>query len=173
MPPRSPYYQFDPYSPYPQMQAYQPMTQSMAQSMPQLTQQPAQQTQQMAQQPVQPQIQNGGFVSVRTEQEARNYPVAPGTSVTFKDENAPYCYTKTKGFSQLEEPVFEKYRLVKEVTVIPEKEEITEHEEVRVEYALKSDLDKLIGTVDNIGQEIDRIQDKLDKKREGTLYADA
>ena len=66
----------------------------------------------MQQQPQQ--IQNGGFVSVQNMAEAFNYPVAPGNSITFKDENAPYVYTKTKGFSPLEQPVFEKYRLVKE-----------------------------------------------------------
>ena len=60
------------------------------------------------------QIQNGGFVSVRSEQEARSYPVAPGNSVTFKNEVAPYIYTKTMGFSQLDLPIFEKYRLIKE-----------------------------------------------------------
>ena len=36
------------------------------------------------------QIQNNGFISVRSELEARNYPVAPGNSITFKDETAPY-----------------------------------------------------------------------------------
>lgn len=60
------------------------------------------------------QIQNGGFVSVRSEQEAMNYPIAPGTSITFKNEVEPYVYTKTMGFSQLDRPVFDKYRLVKE-----------------------------------------------------------
>lgn len=60
------------------------------------------------------QQQNNGFVSVRSELEARNYPVAYGNSVTFKDETAPYVYTKTMGFSQLDRPVFEKYKLVKE-----------------------------------------------------------
>lgn len=60
------------------------------------------------------QQQGNGFVSVRNELEARNYPVAYGNSVTFKDENAPYVYTKTMGFSQLETPRFEKYKLVKE-----------------------------------------------------------
>ena len=62
-----------------------------------------------------PQVQaNSGFVAVRNEQEARNYPVAFGNSVTFRDENAPYIYTKTMGFSQLDRPVFDKYKLVKE-----------------------------------------------------------
>jgi hypothetical protein len=54
------------------------------------------------------------FVSVRSEAEARNYPVGYGNSVTFKDETAPYVYSKTMGFSQLDKPVFEKYRLIKE-----------------------------------------------------------
>ena len=82
-------------------QTYQPNFQTAAQNF-----------QMAAGQPMQ--IQNGGFVSVHNENEARNYPIAPGNSVTFKDENAPYVYTKTQGFSQLDRPVFEKYRLVKE-----------------------------------------------------------
>ena len=69
---------------------------------------------QMPQQQSQQQIQNGGFVSVANEEIARNYPVAPGNSVTFKCENAPYIYTKTMGFSSLDTPIFEKYKLVKE-----------------------------------------------------------
>lgn len=64
----------------------------------------------------QPQIQNGGLVLVRSEAEARNYPVAYGNSVTFKDETAPYVYSKTMGFSQLDRPIFEKFKLVKEDT---------------------------------------------------------
>ena len=70
--------------------------------------------------------QSNGFVSVRSEQEARSYPVAYGNSVTFKDETAPYVYTKTMGFSQLDRPVFEKYKLVKEESFeeVPEKDNL-------------------------------------------------
>lgn len=53
------------------------------------------------------------FVAVRSIEEAYNWPVAPGNSITFKDENQPFVYTKTKGFSPLEQPVFERYKLVK------------------------------------------------------------
>lgn len=63
---------------------------------------------QQIQQP-QPQI-----LRVQNEEQARQYPVAAGNSITFIDENRPYCYTKSMGFSQLEPPVFERYRLVKE-----------------------------------------------------------
>ena len=59
-----------------------------------------------------PHIQSG-FVRVQNENEARMYPVAPGNSVTFIDENAPFCYTKTVDMSQLDRPKFEKYKLVK------------------------------------------------------------
>lgn len=62
----------------------------------------------------QPTIQQSGFVLVHSEQEARSYPVAPGNSITFKDESRPYCYVKTMGFNQLDGPRFEKYRLIKE-----------------------------------------------------------
>ena len=97
------------------------------------------------QQPVQ-QTQNNGFISVRNEVEARNYPVAPGNSITFKDETSPYVYTKTMGFSQLDRPVFEKYKLVKE--------------EVEEEHApdIKNDIDRLWG-------EIDAIKAKLTNRR--------
>ena len=91
--------------------------------------------QQQIQQPMQ--IQNGGLVSVRGIDEARNYPVAPGNSVTFKDETSPYVYTKTQGFSQLDRPVFEKYRLVKEEDVQETRQ--STHEQ----YALQSEVESL------------------------------
>jgi hypothetical protein len=60
----------------------------------------------------------GNFVSVPNETAARNYPIAPGNSVTFIDENNPYCYTKTMGLNQLDRPVFKRYRLVEETEPI-------------------------------------------------------
>jgi len=73
-------------------------------------------------QPVQQQPNRSDFVLVRSEDEARNYPVAFGNTVTFKHENEPYMYTKTMGMSQLDRPVFERYKLVKEaVTEQPQK----------------------------------------------------
>ena len=86
----------------------QPVQQQAVQQAPQMT------IPQAVQSPNVPQIQNGGFITVRSEAEARSYPVAPGTSVTFKHETAPYCYTKTMGFNQFEAPRFEKFKLVKE-----------------------------------------------------------
>ena len=104
---------------------------------------------QQAQPQVQPQIQNGGLISVRNEMEARNYPIAPGNSITFKDENSPYVYTKTMGFSQLDRPTFEKFRLVKEE--VAEASQIGQistqpQEPINLsDYTLKSEFEALRG----------------------------
>lgn len=79
--------------------------------------QPQQQTYQNNMQPT---IQYSSIVLVRSEEEARNYPVGLGTSVPFKNESQPYMYTKTMGFNQLEQPVFKRYRLVEEIEDTPE-----------------------------------------------------
>lgn len=90
------------------------------------------------------QIQNGGFVRVMNEQEARNYPVAPGYSVTFIDDSASYCYTKTAGFSQFDKPVFKKYRLIAENEAQSDfSAEGGKDIPPAPEYALKADFDKL------------------------------
>lgn len=124
-----------------------------------------QQNQQMqnAQQNQQPTIQQSGFVLVPSEQEARNYPVAPGNSVTFKDENAPYCYVKTMGFNQLDRPTFERYRLVKEDSPVTAQKAPTSADSTEgskdTAYALKSDLGA-------IWSEIDAIKEKLKAQAE-------
>ena len=58
--------------------------------------------------------QYSGLIPVPSEADARNYPLAFGVSMSFKDENAPFIYVKTMGRSQFDLPTFEKYRLVKE-----------------------------------------------------------
>ena len=122
-----------------------------------------QQAQQQGQQMQQPAIQQSGFVLVPSEQEARNYPVAPGNSVTFKDENAPYCYVKTMGFNQLNRPTFERYRLVKEDSPVTAQNAPTSADSVGeskdTSYALKSDMTA-------IWSEIDAIKEKLKAQAE-------
>lgn len=139
------YYQTNPY-----YQQNQPMTQQNQQAQTQSQQQPA--------------IQQSGFVPVPSEQVARNYPVAPGNSVTFKDENAPYCYVKTMGFNQLDRPTFEKYRLVKEDSQnIDENTPKTENDTKDgndTKYALKSDLDAIWCEIDALKE-----KSKTEKKK--------
>ena len=114
--------------------------------------QPMQYPTQMNVGPTQPmQIQNGGFVSVRSETEARNYPVGFGNSITFKDETAPYVYTKTMGFSQLDRPVFEKYKLVKEDAQEPISEE-------KNTEADNSAIESIKGEIGQIWKEIEALK---------------
>lgn len=147
------YNQPNPY--YQQMQ-----NQAMMQQNQQLQQ--AQQNQPV-QQMQQPTIQQSGFVLVQSEQEARAYPVAPGNSITFKDESQPYCYVKTMGFNQLDRPTFERYRLVKEDGPVAAQNVPTsadsEGESKDTAYALKSDLTA-------IWSELDVLKDKLKAQTE-------
>lgn len=106
----------------------------------------------------QPQIQNGGFMSIPTEQDARNYPVAPGNVMTFKIENQPYVCEKAQGFSQLEGPVFNKYRLVKEDTSTPSN--LTKNESSMNE-STNTTLDIVINDIESIKEDIKSIKEKL------------
>ena len=106
-------------------------------------------SQQMAQSQ---QMRNTDFISVRNEMEARSYPVAPGNSITFKDETAPYIYTKTMGFSQLDRPMFEKFKLVKE-----------ELSEAQIEHETMSQ-DKNI--IDDIKEQIRALWSEIDILKE-------
>lgn len=137
---------YQPMMGYPYQQQIQPNYNYQQQAYPQAQMQMAAQNQQQAQMQ-QPQIQNGGFIQVHNEDEARNYPIAPGNSVTFKDENAPYVYTKTMGFSQLDRPIFEKYRLVKEDDIQAAQNQpvsVANNQTANmIDYALKADLTAL------------------------------
>ena len=99
------------------------------------------------------------FITVRSETEARNYPVAYGNSVTFKDENAPYVYSKTMGFSQLDKPVFEKYRLVKEDV---QEEEIPK-KECGCE-SLKTQITSLEERINSLWSEVETMKKRKDNE---------
>lgn len=152
----------NPYQVYNPYQQFQPnFQQSQIQN-----QQPLQQNQQ---------IQNGGFVSVHNENEARNYPIAPGNSVTFKDENAPYVYTKTQGFSQLDRPVFEKYRLVKEEEYQPQQvaqsaptSAENAEQASNIDYASKSDIRALWDEIEALKKRIPKSKEEIKNRVEKT-----
>lgn len=114
-----------------------------------------------------PQIQNGGFVMVKDINEAMNYPVAPGNSVTFKNENLPYIYTKTLGFSQLDNPIFEKFRLVKEVDEqIEEVIDTKENNVPFVEYVTKEEADSLRTEINVLKEEINFLKEYIEDSKE-------
>jgi len=154
---------------------YQPNFPQFPQNYPQNFQQPYQQNFQNQGQQIQAQpqqIQNGGFVSIRGESEARNYPIAVGTSITFKDETAPYIYTKTMGFSQLDTPRFEKFRLVKEDAPVinadaPKSDDKKEGIDLSI-YATKSELEALEERIQALADDMEDLRTKkaTSKKKE-------
>lgn len=109
---------------------------------------------QQPQMPTQTQGQLNGLVPVPSEMVARNYPVAYGQSVSFRDENEPYLYTKTMGFSQLEPPKFEKYRLVKE-------EPETHVSESKKEEPNNDANDEIKAEIEAIKRDIEDIREKI------------
>lgn len=147
-------YQFYPQQYYPQMQAPQMQTPQMYPGV----QSAAGGSNNLN--GITPQIQNGGFVSVRSEIEARNYPMTYGSSITFKDENAPFVYTKTMGFSQLDRPVFEKYRLVKETTDPQIQSESSEGINSTA-FVLKSEFDPFMSVVEGLKKEVNQLKEEL------------
>lgn len=135
------------YTPYPYQPNYfgTPAPYGFQQNQQPIMQPPQQMAQQMQTQP-RPAIQQG-LVLVQSEQEARSYPVAPGNSITFKDESGPFCYVKTMSFNQLDRPSFERYRLVKEDTPQEAQSGPQSGEQSGqgsgIAYALQSDVDAL------------------------------
>lgn len=121
--------------------------------------QPYQATAQQQQQPQQ--IHNGGYVSVRSEDEALMYPVAPGNSVTFINELAPYQYKKTMGFSQFDKPIFEKFRVVKEEAQISPVSEDSQKTTNDIAYAEKSEIEEIRGQIEELQEELKVLTDKI------------
>lgn len=105
----------------------------------------------------------GGFIPVQSENEARMYPLAPGTSATFIDENAPYCYTKTLGASQLDRPTFKKFRLVEELdsaqnTPQGSQSDVSNMGIDLTQYAKKADMDALTARMDTLQEAFEKLK---------------
>ena len=111
------------------------------------------------------QIRSGGIVSVANEDEARRYPVAPGYTVTMRDENGPYLYEKTMGYSQLDQPIFRKARIVFEDDAkIPEQQE--KPEEPAEPPKIYAELKQLEALRDAVALEFKKMRDWVESLHE-------
>lgn len=137
------------YSPYqyPQQYGYQMPQPQQSAPMPQ-----------SIQQPTQPQMQNGGFMIAPNEDFVRNYPVGLGNCITFKIENKPYVMEKSMGFSQLDSPKIEKYKLVKETDASASETPDTPPQDNKV---INDALDTMMAEIEAIKQDIKGIKEKL------------
>ena len=90
------------------------------------------------------QIQDGGFVTLPSEEMVYTYPVGLGNSVSFKIEGKPIVMEKTV-FSQFESPRIKRFRLVEE-----EAEKSAETREMSDIDKVKSDIKEIWGKLDEI-----------------------
>ena len=80
--------------------------------------------------------------------------------MTFKNESQPYIYTKTLGFSQLDQPIFEVFKLEK---VENEDNNTTVVEEIPVvEYLPLEDADKIRKQLNEMQSEIDFLKELIE-----------
>lgn len=103
-----------------------------------------------------PITRSGDFISVPNEDAARNYPVGPGVSMNFKNENAPYIYTKTMGFSQFDRPIFKRYKLIEEETETNPPEPQAQEP---IDYVKKNEFNDLQTRIDNLEKEINNLKE--------------
>ena len=89
----------------------------------------------------QPQV---SFMSIRGNEIAVNYPIAPNNTIIFRDETAPYIYVKSMGSSPLERPTFDSY--VREDTISQEKTA----EDTSVITKIQEDIRGIIDDIDGI-----------------------
>ena len=112
-----------------------------------------------------PQIQNGGFVRVKSEKDVIDYPLAPSYTMTFIDEGATHCYTKTMGFNQFDKPKIDKYRLVKEsVDETPVANSLTSDSANLDRFALKTDLEAFSGKLEGVEKDLAELKKLMDKE---------
>ena len=147
-----------PYYPQP---TYQPIPYQPPVAAPQQTAQPVQNAQ--------PPMQNGGFVQIRSFEEVRNWPMAPGNTVTFIDETRTHMYTKTASYNQLEAPVITSYLIVREGDGGGDQNAQGENGGKDIPYALKDDVVALAGVVRDVNDTVSTMKDEMDKMS-GTLY---
>ena len=142
------FFQGNPYMQgYPYMQNYQ---------------HPMQQTQPI-QQPAQ--IQDGGVVCVKDETAARNYPIAPGVSMTLIDEPRQHLFIKTMGFNQLEKPIFKKFQLIPENENNGDISGVPPETKKDTSESLKPQIESLQREIEGIKAEIEKLKAEKPKKK--------
>ena len=118
--------------------------------------------------------QNGSIIHVQSESQAKEWPVAPGNSVTFIDDSAPYCYTKSMGMSQFDPPIFKRFRLIEEESngapiQAPQQSQPTQNyltkEEVEMifeEYVKKDAIEPLEKRLDSVCKKLEKLKELTD-----------
>lgn len=103
-------------------------------------------------------------MQVPSEDIARSYPVAPGNCVTFKIEGKPIVMEKSMGFSQLEAPRIDRYRLVREEDAPNEPER--PQNEAKTDDLNNKAINVLKDEIKDIWSEINGIKERIIPKED-------
>lgn len=95
------------------------------------------------------------YIFTRDRSEAEGWPIAPGNTLVFKDQNGAYFYTKSLGFGPNEKPIFISYK--REDFVEPVQSEQVE------QNSFKEQFDKYKSSTD---LEISSLKTSLDEIRD-------
>lgn len=90
-----------------------------------------------------------GFMSVRGKDIAVNYPIAPGNTIFFKDEIAPFIYVKTMGYSPLDKPILDVYKR-EDYTSAPAQEAASNAKNDPVIEKMQDDINSILDDIDGI-----------------------
>lgn len=90
-----------------------------------------------------------GFMSVRGKDIAVNYPIAPGNTIFFKDEIAPFIYVKTMGYSPLDKPVLDIYKR-EDYASAPVQEAASVNKDDSVIEKMQDDINSILDDIDGI-----------------------
>ena len=107
---------------------------------------------------------SGDFVPIPSEEDARNYPIQRGTSVTFKDENLPYIYIKKLGMGQLDSPTFEVYEIKKRPSQSTQRAEsapLREETDKLSNYVTKAEYGAICDEIDALRETVERVRKEL------------
>lgn len=109
--------------------------------------------------------QSGDFVPIPSEEDARNFPIQRGTSITFKDENLPFIYIKKLGMGQLDSPTFEVYEITKRTTSQnaqrAEKAPQRDETDKLSNYVTKAEYGQICDEIDSIRETVERLRKEL------------
>lgn len=108
--------------------------------------------------------QSNDFIPIPSEEDARNFPMQRGTSVTFKDENLPYIYIKKLGTGQFDSPTFEVYEIKKRASQNAQRaESATPREEADKlsNYVTKAEYGQICDEIESIRDTVERLRKEL------------
>ena len=114
--------------------------------------------------PPPPVAQGGDFVPIPSEEDARNFPIQRGTSITFKDENLPFIYIKKLGMGQLDSPTFEVYEIKKRTPQSTQRAEsapLREETDNLSNYVTKAEYGAMCDEIEHIRETVERLRKEL------------